>query len=169
MAFYAESAAPRDLYVARPGDAARSASSPTRSTRPSIPPTWCQAEVVRFKSYDGVEIPGLLYKPRGASAADKAPALVWVHGGPGGQSRVGYSGLIQYLVNHGYAVYAINNRGSSGYGKTFLRHGRPQARRRRPRRLRGEQEDARRHRLGRRRPASASSAAATAATWCSPR
>ena len=47
------------------------------------------------------------------------PGLVWVHGGPGGQSRVGYSGLIQYLVNHGYAIYAINNRGSSGYGKTF--------------------------------------------------
>jgi dipeptidyl aminopeptidase/acylaminoacyl peptidase len=34
-------------------------------------------------------------------------------------SRVGYSALIQYLVNHGYAIYAINNRGSSGYGKTF--------------------------------------------------
>jgi dipeptidyl aminopeptidase/acylaminoacyl peptidase len=43
-------------------------------------------------------------------------------------SRVGYSALIQYLVNHGYAIYAINNRGSSGYGKTFyylddLKHG----------------------------------------------
>jgi dipeptidyl aminopeptidase/acylaminoacyl peptidase len=47
------------------------------------------------------------------------PGLAWVHGGPGGQSRVGYSGFIQFLVNHGYAVYAINNRGSSGYGKTF--------------------------------------------------
>jgi dipeptidyl aminopeptidase/acylaminoacyl peptidase len=43
-----------------------------------------------------------------------------VHGGPGDQSRVGYSELTQYLVNHGYAVYAINNRGSSGYGKTFF-------------------------------------------------
>ena len=45
--------------------------------------------------------------------------MVWVHGGPGGQSRIGYQPLIQYLANHGYAVYAINNRGSSGYGKTF--------------------------------------------------
>jgi len=56
------------------------------------------------------------------------PALVWVHGGPGGQSRAGYSAAIQHLVNHGYAVYAANNRGSSGYGKTFYhlddrRHG----------------------------------------------
>jgi dipeptidyl aminopeptidase/acylaminoacyl peptidase len=42
-----------------------------------------------------------------------------VHGGPGGQTRTGYSATIQYLVNHGYAVLGINNRGSSGYGKTF--------------------------------------------------
>jgi len=54
---------------------------------------------------------------------------VWVHGGPGGQTRVGYSPLIQFLVNHGYVVLGINNRGSSGYGKTFLasddkKHGR---------------------------------------------
>ena len=76
-------------------------------------------EVVRFASYDGVEIPGILYKPHTASETNKVPALVWVHGGPGGQSRVGYSSQIQYFVNHGYAVYAINNRGSSGYGKTF--------------------------------------------------
>ena len=39
--------------------------------------------------------------------------------GPGGQSTLGYRGLIQYLVNHGYAIYAINNRGSGGYGRTF--------------------------------------------------
>ena len=76
-------------------------------------------EVVRFKSFDGVEIPGVLYKPQMASESNKVPALVWVHGGPGGQSTVGYRGLIQYLVNHGYAVYAINNRGSSGYGRSF--------------------------------------------------
>jgi dipeptidyl aminopeptidase/acylaminoacyl peptidase len=42
-----------------------------------------------------------------------------VHGGPGGQTRRGYSAQIQYLVNNGYAVLGINNRGSSGYGKSF--------------------------------------------------
>jgi dipeptidyl aminopeptidase/acylaminoacyl peptidase len=76
--------------------------------------------VVRFKSYDGVEIPGVLYKPHQASAAAKAPALVLVHGGPGGQAQVGYFALTQALVNHGYVVFDINNRGSSGYGKTFF-------------------------------------------------
>jgi dipeptidyl aminopeptidase/acylaminoacyl peptidase len=66
-----------------------------------------------------VEVPGVLYKPHQASPAAKAPALVLVHGGPGGQAQVGYSPLVQALVNHGYVVFDINNRGSSGYGKTF--------------------------------------------------
>ncbi len=79
------------------------------------------AEVVRFKSFDGQEIPAIYYKPQQASAGNKVPALVWVHGGPGGQSRAGYFSLIQYLVNHGYAILAVNNRGSSGYGKTFFK------------------------------------------------
>ena len=80
-----------------------------------------QAEVVRFKSFDGKEIPAIYYKPQQANKKNKVGALVWVHGGPGGQSRVGYSNSIQYLVNHGYAVLAVNNRGSSGYGKTFYK------------------------------------------------
>ena len=79
------------------------------------------AEIVRFKSFDGKEIPAIYYKPLQASKDNKAAALVWVHGGPGGQSRVGFSNSIQYLVNHGYAVLAVNNRGSSGYGKAFYK------------------------------------------------
>jgi dipeptidyl aminopeptidase/acylaminoacyl peptidase len=79
-----------------------------------------EAETVRFASFDGMQIPGLLFKPRGASIEHKVPALVWVHGGPGGQARNEFNPLIQYLVNHGYAVFAINNRGSSGYGKAFF-------------------------------------------------
>ncbi len=94
----------------------------TENSSPRIDPKWLvDAEVARFRSYDGVEIPGILYKPHQASASTKTPALVWVHGGPGGQTRINYSGLIQYLVNHGYTVYGINNRGSSGYGKTFYK------------------------------------------------
>ena len=80
-----------------------------------------EAEVVRFPSFDGLDIPAIYYKPKQASAKKPAAALVWVHGGPGGQSRQSYSPLIQYLVNHGYAILAVNNRGSSGYGKTFYK------------------------------------------------
>lgn len=80
-----------------------------------------KAEVIRFKSFDGKEIPAIYYKPIQASKENKVPALIWVHGGPGGQSRIGYSNTIQYLVNRGYAVLAVNNRGSSGYGRTFYK------------------------------------------------
>jgi dipeptidyl aminopeptidase/acylaminoacyl peptidase len=79
------------------------------------------AEVIRFKSFDGKEIPAIYYKPLTASKDNKVPAILSIHGGPGGQSRIGFSNDIQYLVNHGYAVLAVNNRGSSGYGKTFYK------------------------------------------------
>jgi dipeptidyl aminopeptidase/acylaminoacyl peptidase len=92
----------------------------TETLNPDMNPSHlATAEVVRFSSFDGLEIPAVFYKPLDASPERKSPALVWVHGGPGGQSRVGYSSAIQYLVNQGYAVLAVNNRGSSGYGKTF--------------------------------------------------
>jgi dipeptidyl aminopeptidase/acylaminoacyl peptidase len=86
------------------------------------------AKVIRYESFDGTVIPAIYYLPKQASAENKVPAMVWVHGGPGGQTRQGFSSLVQYMVNHGYAVLAVNNRGSSGYGKTFyqmddLNHG----------------------------------------------
>ncbi|WP_223642866.1 S9 family peptidase [Corallococcus sp. EGB] len=79
------------------------------------------AQVVRFKSFDGMEIPNLLFKPHQATAEHKAPAIVYVHGGPGGETTRGYNNFAQYLVNHGYVVLGINNRGSRGYGKTFFK------------------------------------------------
>lgn len=121
FAFYASTArSPRDLYVSEIGRGEPRRLSTTLN--PAIEPAdLVDPEIVRFASYDGVEVPGLLYKPHAAGPENKVPAVVYVHGGPGGQSRVGYSEGIQYLVNQGYGVYAINNRGSSGYGKTFYR------------------------------------------------
>jgi dipeptidyl aminopeptidase/acylaminoacyl peptidase len=86
-----------------------------------------ESKVVHYPSFDGLSIPAIYYEPS-LSQGEKAPALVFVHGGPGGQSTVSYNPIFQYLVNHGYAVLAVNNRGSSGYGKTFfkaadLKHG----------------------------------------------
>lgn len=102
----------------------------TRSLSREIDPLdLVDAQVVRFRSFDGMVIPSIYYKPHEASCAKKVPAIVYVHGGPGGQTMRGYNAQIQYLVNHGYAVLGINNRGSSGYGKTFFtaanrKHGR---------------------------------------------
>jgi dipeptidyl aminopeptidase/acylaminoacyl peptidase len=127
LAFYASNGSvPDDLYAGQVGKA------PTRLTSALNPAIKRDDLVVptrvRFKSYDGLEIPGLLYTPHEVSASAKAPALVMVHGGPGGQAQFGYSALTQALVNHGYVVFDINNRGSTGYGKTFYamddrRHG----------------------------------------------
>jgi dipeptidyl aminopeptidase/acylaminoacyl peptidase len=78
-------------------------------------------KVVRYKSFDGLQIPAIYYKPYQASGKNKSAAVVFVHGGPGGQAGLYYFPLIQFLVNHGYAVLDVNNRGSSGYGKTFFK------------------------------------------------
>ena len=123
----ASDTSPTDIFVAdlATGQARRL----TRALNPAIDERQLvEGTVARFRSYDGLDVPGILYRPREASAANPVPAIVLVHGGPGGQSRRGYSAMVQHLVNNGYAVYAINNRGSSGYGKTFYhmddrRHG----------------------------------------------
>jgi len=94
----------------------------TSTMNPEIDPGMLiDAQVIRFKSFDSIEIPAIYYKPHTATKKNKVPALVSVHGGPGGQSMLYYDPLIQYLVNHGYAVLSVNNRGSSGYGKTFYK------------------------------------------------
>ena len=94
----------------------------TKTLSPEVDPNdLVQAEVIKFNSFDGQEIHSILYKPLTASKDAKVPALVWVHGGPGGQSRAGYSQSVQYFVNHGYAILMVNNRGSSGYGKSFYK------------------------------------------------
>ena len=129
MAFYVNGdRSPNNLFVY--DLATRQVKQLTQSLARDIDPDdLVEAQVVRFKSFDGTVIPSIYYKPKGASACNKVPALVFVHGGPGGQTRRGYSAMIQYLVNNGYAVLGINNRGSSGYGKSFFtaddrKHGR---------------------------------------------
>ncbi len=121
MAFYLSSdRAPSDLYVydlEQGGEAVRL----TESLNPEIDvEDLVTTEVIRYPSFDGLEIPAILWQPHGASADNPAPAMVWVHGGPGGQTRRTYRAEIQHLVNQGYVVLGVNNRGSSGYGKTFF-------------------------------------------------
>jgi len=118
VTFYSsDGSVPDDLYAGRVGGSTKrltNALNPKIRRDHLVVPT-----VIRFESYDGLAIPGLLYKPHQASPESRVPALVKVHGGPGGQAGVGYVALVQALVNHGYVVFDINNRGSSGYGKTF--------------------------------------------------
>jgi prolyl oligopeptidase len=128
MAFYVNGdTSPSNLYILdiTTGEHRRL----TSSLNPEIDESHLvNGSVVRYSSFDDLPIPALLYKPHDASPKNKVPAVIYVHGGPGGQTRLGYSADRQFLLNHGYAVLAVNNRGSSGYGKTFyhmddLKHG----------------------------------------------
>jgi dipeptidyl aminopeptidase/acylaminoacyl peptidase len=129
MAFYHNgSRSPANLYSY--DFATKKAARLTETLNPAINAAdLVESRVVRYKSFDGLEIPAILYTPHGASPEKKLPAIVFVHGGPGGQARTLYYALAQFLVNHGYTILDVNNRGSSGYGKTFFtaddgKHGR---------------------------------------------
>jgi dipeptidyl aminopeptidase/acylaminoacyl peptidase len=76
---------------------------------------------VTFPSRDGLEIPGFLFRPRGASAERPAPAVVYPHGGPTDAYMDLWDGHAQYFVDKGYAWLAVNFRGSIGYGRDFER------------------------------------------------
>ncbi|HET9110370.1 MAG TPA: prolyl oligopeptidase family serine peptidase [Ktedonobacterales bacterium] len=76
-------------------------------------------ELVRYRTFDGREIPAWLYRPKGASAMHPAPLVLSIHGGPEAQERVEYRALYQFLLARGIGVLAPNIRGSTGYGKAY--------------------------------------------------
>jgi dipeptidyl aminopeptidase/acylaminoacyl peptidase len=83
--------------------------------------TFPQAQLVRWKSFDGMMISGFLYHPP-AKFAGKHPVLVDIHGGPEGQSRPGFLVHDNYYLNElGIALVFPNVRGSTGRGKTFTK------------------------------------------------
>lgn len=130
MAFYVNGdRSPSNLFVADVGSNAAPRQLTQSLSKDIDPAELVDASIVRFKSFDGMVVPSVYMAPKDASPTNKVPAIVWVHGGPGGQTTRGYSALMQYFVNNGYAVLGINNRGSSGYGKSFFtaddgKHGR---------------------------------------------
>jgi len=103
----------------------------TKSDRAGIDPrSFREPELVKFKSFDGREIPAWYYKSEECKGdavtildcgmkGPKLSVIVSVHGGPEGQSRPGFNPLFQYYLSRGYAVLDPNVRGSTGYGKTF--------------------------------------------------
>lgn len=80
-----------------------------------------EPELVTIKSFDGLSVSGFLYRPDPAKFPGKRPMIMNVHGGPEGQSRPGFQGRSNYLLNElGVAIFYPNVRGSTGYGKTFV-------------------------------------------------
>lgn len=81
-----------------------------------------EPKLVKWKSFDGLELSGFLYQPDAAKFPGKRPIIVDIHGGPESQFRPIYIGQDNYLINElGVAIIAPNVRGSSGYGKSFLK------------------------------------------------
>ena len=77
---------------------------------------------IRYKTFDGRQIPAYVFRPAGASKQAPAPVLIHIHGGPESQYRPRFSSLDQFYLNElGLAVIRPNVRGSAGYGKTYVR------------------------------------------------
>jgi dipeptidyl aminopeptidase/acylaminoacyl peptidase len=84
------------------------------------PETFGDQQIIRWKSFDGRQISGLLNLPP-ARFSGKRPVLIDIHGGPEGQAQVGFMGRYNHFIEElGIAVIQPNVRGSTGYGKTFL-------------------------------------------------
>ena len=80
-----------------------------------------EPELVRAKSFDGLEVSGFLYRPDPARFPGRRPLIMSIHGGPEGQSRPGFLGRTNYYLNElGVAVFLPNVRGSTGFGKRFV-------------------------------------------------
>lgn len=83
------------------------------------PAAMVEPALVKFRSFDGLEVPAWVYRPRVAKS--RVPVIIDIHGGPEGQSRPGFNTRIQYWANElGAAVVVPNVRGSDGYGKTYI-------------------------------------------------
>ncbi len=78
----------------------------------------CEMKPIKYISRDGLEINGYLTLPLNSSGKN-LPVVVVPHGGPGQRNTWGFNAEVQFLANRGYAVFQVNYRGSTGYGKNF--------------------------------------------------
>ena len=117
---YEDHATPREIRRVVPGtDAPVSIHAPAPKAVRNAP--HAALEDITYESFDGLEIPGFLMRPAGASADNPVPAVVYPHGGPTDYYGDDWDGHAQYFVDKGYAWLAINFRGSTGYGREFER------------------------------------------------
>lgn len=80
--------------------------------------SFVEPQAITYTSFDGLKIEALLWRPEGKGPH---PTIVDFHGGPESQHRPSFSSLTQYFVSRGYAIFQPNVRGSSGYGRKFIR------------------------------------------------
>lgn len=83
------------------------------------PAALVEPEFLSWRGEDGEEVYGLFYAPRGGPAHQRPPLVVSVHGGPTGRARRGWDAAAQFLATRGWAVLAVDYRGSAGYGRAY--------------------------------------------------
>lgn len=105
---------PPDIYKIKiPGG---QATQLTQSNLPALAKNeMVMPEHLYYTSYDGLQIPALIYRPKKPNRA----AIVTPHGGPRDQDGFGWDALTQYLVAKGYTILSPNYRGSTGYGVAY--------------------------------------------------
>ena len=93
-----------------------------RTRKPGAAPEhYSEPELVRVKSFDGVPVSALVYRPDPQKFPGKRPVAIYIHGGPASQSRPGFRGSANYYLNElGIALVYPNVRGSLGYGRKFV-------------------------------------------------
>jgi dipeptidyl aminopeptidase/acylaminoacyl peptidase len=119
VAGYEDHATAAELRRLAPGEPPRAIHAPAPllvKRAPHVTP-----EDVSYASFDGLEIPAFLFRPRDASAERPVAAIVCPHGGPTAAYIDDHDPRAQYFVDKGYAWLAPNFRGSTGYGRDFER------------------------------------------------
>src|SRR5579875_1762341 len=113
---------PSGLFVwERATGTARPVWQPDPMADAGIPPeSFRDFSLVEWQSFDGRRIPGWIALPAGNRPAKGWPAVIWVHGGPAGQTRANFRADMQALLAQGYAVLMPNVRGSTGYGRAWM-------------------------------------------------
>ena len=91
----------------------------THTTPRNLEAAFRAPEKVAYRSKDGREIGGILYKPENLKPGIRLPAVLWIHGGPEGEDVCRFDPWAQYLTQQGYLVLEPNYRGSTGYGEKF--------------------------------------------------
>jgi dipeptidyl aminopeptidase/acylaminoacyl peptidase len=106
---------PRNIWMI---DTSTDAATPVTYPPPHVlPPAPLYPKLHHFRARDGMEITGWLYRAKGRGPA---PTIIYLHGGPEAQERPVFNPLFRALVARGLAVFALNVRGSSGFGRMFI-------------------------------------------------
>ncbi len=109
---------PPDLHIGRPEESV--GRQLTFSSQAAFRPEhFAEAQRVRFRAADGFDVPAVLLTPRNADPAERLPAIVNLHTNSYGQFYDHWNPFFHYLVQSGFVMLQVDQRGSSGYGRAF--------------------------------------------------